>query len=283
MEKNKKKPAGYFTTGEFAKLCGVKKQTLFHYDHIGLMKPEFTGDNNYRYYSYLQFDTYNTIAMLRGLGMPLAQIKSFLDQKNPDSFLRLLDDNDRVIDEKISELQWLKSFIKRRIMITMEGINAAHSEIRFENKPQEYYMITEYSGGSGDIDEYSAWADHMAYCHRNQIYSPYVTGGMIDIASGLSSDSYSYSHLYTKIDPDDISDMNGITVIPPCTYLVIYSRKGFAPVRHMIDRLLRFAASEGYKTGSHLFEDILLDDLSSSSIDEYAVKISVPAFPASKL
>ncbi|AHZ14560.1 hypothetical protein V529_05340 [Bacillus velezensis SQR9] len=27
----------YFTTGEFAKLCHVKKQTLFHYDEIGLL------------------------------------------------------------------------------------------------------------------------------------------------------------------------------------------------------------------------------------------------------
>lgn len=30
----------YFTTGEFAKLCHVKKQTLFHYDEIGLLSPE---------------------------------------------------------------------------------------------------------------------------------------------------------------------------------------------------------------------------------------------------
>lgn len=30
----------YFTTGEFSKLCRVKKQTLFHYDEIGLFSPE---------------------------------------------------------------------------------------------------------------------------------------------------------------------------------------------------------------------------------------------------
>lgn len=31
----------YFTTGEFAKLCHVKKQTLFHYDEIGLLFSDF--------------------------------------------------------------------------------------------------------------------------------------------------------------------------------------------------------------------------------------------------
>ena len=30
-----------FTTGEFATLCGVKKQTLFHYDEIGILQPEY--------------------------------------------------------------------------------------------------------------------------------------------------------------------------------------------------------------------------------------------------
>ena len=27
-----------FTTGEFAKLCNVRKDTLFYYDEIGLLK-----------------------------------------------------------------------------------------------------------------------------------------------------------------------------------------------------------------------------------------------------
>ncbi|MFE4512310.1 MerR family DNA-binding transcriptional regulator, partial [Bacillus subtilis] len=42
----------YFTTGEFSKLCRVKKQTLFHYDEIGLFSPEIKKENGYRYYSY---------------------------------------------------------------------------------------------------------------------------------------------------------------------------------------------------------------------------------------
>ncbi len=32
-----------FKTAEFAALCGVKKDTLLHYDHIGLLKPQWVG------------------------------------------------------------------------------------------------------------------------------------------------------------------------------------------------------------------------------------------------
>ena len=38
----------YFNTGEFAKLCNVKKQTLFHYDDIGIFSPEIKDHNGYR-------------------------------------------------------------------------------------------------------------------------------------------------------------------------------------------------------------------------------------------
>ncbi len=46
MKKNKT----YFTTGEFAKLFGIKKQTLFYYYQCGIFKPDLTGENGYRYY-----------------------------------------------------------------------------------------------------------------------------------------------------------------------------------------------------------------------------------------
>ena len=38
----------YFTTGEFAKIFDVKKQTLFHYDSCGIFKPDIIGENGYR-------------------------------------------------------------------------------------------------------------------------------------------------------------------------------------------------------------------------------------------
>lgn len=40
----------YFSTGEFAKLAGVSKHTLFYYDEIGLLSPEIKNkENGYRY------------------------------------------------------------------------------------------------------------------------------------------------------------------------------------------------------------------------------------------
>ena len=45
----------YMTTGEFARRMGVTKNTLFHYDNIGLFLPEIVDTNDYRYYSIWRF------------------------------------------------------------------------------------------------------------------------------------------------------------------------------------------------------------------------------------
>ncbi|WP_268334816.1 MerR family DNA-binding transcriptional regulator, partial [Bacillus inaquosorum] len=35
----------HLTTGQFSKLMGVSKDTLFHYDRIGIFSPELKADN----------------------------------------------------------------------------------------------------------------------------------------------------------------------------------------------------------------------------------------------
>ena len=70
-----------FTTGEFAALCGVTKHTLFHYDEIGIFSPAIRGENGYRYYAPAQIEVFQVIAVLKELGMPLAEIRAYLDRE----------------------------------------------------------------------------------------------------------------------------------------------------------------------------------------------------------
>ena len=79
----------YMTTGEFAALMGVSKHTLFHYDDIGLFSPEYVAENGYRMYSRYQLETLETILMLRDLGMPLKEIRQFLQVRSPKELVRI--------------------------------------------------------------------------------------------------------------------------------------------------------------------------------------------------
>ncbi len=98
----------YFTTGEFAKLCRVKKQTLFHYDEIGLLSPEIKKANGYRYYSYHQFELFQVIGLFKEAGLPLKQIKPLLTDKTPEGIITLLKEKSSEIESKIKKLEHLQ-------------------------------------------------------------------------------------------------------------------------------------------------------------------------------
>lgn len=80
----------YMTTGEFAKLMGVTKETLFHYNEIGLFCPECVTENGYRQYSVNQVEVMNTILMLKKLGMPLKEIRELCVTAVRSEFYRCL-------------------------------------------------------------------------------------------------------------------------------------------------------------------------------------------------
>ena len=78
----------YFTTGEFARILGVKKHTLFHYDQIGLLSPALKEENGYRYYFVWQMDVFEVIKALQKLGMPLEEIKEYIENRSPERFMK---------------------------------------------------------------------------------------------------------------------------------------------------------------------------------------------------
>ena len=74
----------YITTGELARLMGITKETLFHYDEIGLFQPARVEPNGYRYYDIYQMEVLNAILLLRDLGMPLKEIRLIMEERSPE-------------------------------------------------------------------------------------------------------------------------------------------------------------------------------------------------------
>lgn len=77
-----------FTSGEFAHICGIRKDTLLYYDSIGLLPPELVAPNGYRYYSTKQFYTYHIISTLKEAGASLEEICNYLRNQTTQDFLR---------------------------------------------------------------------------------------------------------------------------------------------------------------------------------------------------
>ncbi|MDN5343760.1 MULTISPECIES: MerR family transcriptional regulator [Oceanotoga] len=119
-----------FLIGEVSKLFNISKQTLRYYDSIDLLKPNIIDKNtNYRYYTIDQFEKLNTIIYLKILGFSLKKIKNYLDNRRIDNAIKLLEDQKNIIDEKINNLNLIKSRIDKKIKYISNVYNTQNKDI----------------------------------------------------------------------------------------------------------------------------------------------------------
>lgn len=103
----------YFSIGETAKSVNVTKETLRHYDRIGLIKPSKKDElTNYRYYTKQDIVRIQTIKALQTMDLPLQEIKTVLEYDNLEEIVQFLEMAEKKAEEKIAELQFSKSKIQ---------------------------------------------------------------------------------------------------------------------------------------------------------------------------
>ena len=103
----------YFSVGEAAKAVHTTRETLRHYDRIGLVKPSKKDEwTNYRYYTEQDIIRLNTVRALQLMDLPLREIKKVLEYDNLEKIVDFLAQAEKKADEKIAALQYSKSKIQ---------------------------------------------------------------------------------------------------------------------------------------------------------------------------
>lgn len=288
MKKNRE----YLTTGEFAKLFGVKKQTMFHYDQMGIFCPEIIGENGYRYYSYDQMEAFSIILMLREMGLSVADIRTQADKHSPEGLVELLKGKSLDIDGMIEHLRWSKEYIERKIKTTEEGIALRDEEGKLRlgeivmlDLSDETMVTTRYRGLGDErtIDE--AIGDHFRYLKSLGMSSCYPDGATIPRDSVRKTDDgivYRYDEFYTVLTETEAKVLsskgqpNGETVFD-CggKFLAIYDDKGYRNVGECLLKLLEYAEANDIELGEKFYEDVIWDDLSTAGHEDYLVRFCI--------
>lgn len=266
----------YFTTGEFAKICGVRKQTLFHYDEIDIFKPAIIGENGYRYYSYTQIETFSVLATLRQLHVPLKEIKAHMDHRSPKALIRLLEEKRAEVDQQIARLNWSKKFIDTKIALTKEGLQATPGMIVCEDLPDEYLLITGYHGSDGEREIAEAVSEHLNLRQRLHIPSCYAIGGIIPRDS-VTGEGYKYAAFYSVVEAADLQaiDQSRTAFDKGGRYLCLYDDHGYSRVHENCQKLLAYAAENRLTLAGDFYEDVILDDLSVDGYYHYLIKLAI--------
>lgn len=262
----------HLTTGEFAKLMGVSKHTLFHYDDIGLFCPEIVKENDYRYYSIYQMETFDTILLLKNTGMPLSEIKEFMEHRNPENFLDVFDKRKKLIDQEISRLKSMKLWILQREAKIKETKEYDFSKIYLREQPDRYYLFRDLIDSS----------DQTFYSKINELVLEYESYGCkfdYDVscfqhASNIEDgiyDQYDSVQLLMHQKPK----RRKCLTLPSGTYLTAYHIGQLNGIGDAYKRLVEYQKIHHLTTDDEYLEFYVIDSLTADSIDSYVTEISV--------
>ena len=104
-----------YKISDVANLFGITRQTLIHYDKIGLFKPLIIDkETSYRYYTEEQFLDLAFIIGLKSADFSLNEILEYFESKNSIESFKYLQKKLDAVDEKIVNLKKAKKLIKNK-------------------------------------------------------------------------------------------------------------------------------------------------------------------------
>ena len=263
----------YYSTGEFAKLCHTTKETLFHYDDIGLLKPKLVKDNGYRYYLSIQYFEFDLIKVLQEAKMSLKEIQDFMVQRNNQNFVSILSDKYNQLEEEKKKIEKMQYRISQAIEMTNYGMNSKHM-IPFLEECEEEHLLTiqlpNYEMNDKEMIEYIS--QHLDYCYRHQLSEELPIGTIINQQQLLQKD-YHENMYYVRIQ-EKVNDPHYLCK-PKGTYATILHQGFYDTIDESFERLLDFIHKEGYQLIGDAYEYEIHNYFTTQNTQEYLISLSI--------
>lgn len=260
----------FFSTGEFARILGIKKHTLFHYDDIGLFSPAVKEENGYRYYYVWQMDNFEVIRALQKLGMPLGEIKAYMQKRSPETFLAMTKQKEEEIDQEIKRLKSMKLFMKQEQSTIAEAMNARLESPELVECQEEYLLVSRVRSAE-DKKLAAEISEHVRM--REKYYMTMNAVGAICLTEDLEKGDYSkYVALYTRMD-QRTSKCKAVKK-PEGMYLQVFYKGYDGTLKKPYGLIKRFAAENSLILGDHWYEDLLIDEMVVKGYENYIVRVT---------
>ncbi|WP_099355677.1 MerR family transcriptional regulator [Fredinandcohnia onubensis] len=271
-EKNVK----YLTTGEFAKLCKVNKQTLFYYDQIGLLSPVYKNEKGYRFYSINQMELFYVIDLLKDLDMSLHDIQQYTQNKSPESFLRLMYQKREEIVKKRQEIEMKEKLIEAKIALMEEATQIDFEQITLEHLPEATLYLSRNIENISDEEFVEVISEFIDELNESQLDTGYPIGGITKREQVLKGEFAKYSYLYME-QPNPKEGYPYFQAVKG-DFLIGYHIGDDKTIHKTYKRLLSEMERLNLTLGDHVFEEYVYDTVVRNQKEEYVTKIMVQVY-----
>ena len=137
----------FFSIGEFVKICGTTRATLYHYEKIGLLTPETNKYNSYRYYKLFDYYLFMYIAHLTRIGFSLIEIREFVLNKTCDCYMQAQQESYARMAEQQAQIQLRNERTQRGLRSLKKSLSQPlnHPQIAYRN--EENFLSIPFEGG----------------------------------------------------------------------------------------------------------------------------------------
>ncbi|GLC81520.1 MerR family transcriptional regulator [Lacrimispora brassicae] len=270
MSENKNE---YLTTGEFAKICGIPKHILFYYDQINLFQPEIIKENGYRYYSFRQFDTFSIISALKRLGMPLKEIKKYMDERNPEKLVDLLEQKSNEVAKEIIKLKNTKRGIDFLKDLTENALSTEYNIIEPAYHKSMKALCSTFMDNGNDNSYSNFLTELIAFRNDSNASMIDFLGASLTIDNIREKRFDSFSYLYTKTN--NVDKKNNTLVRKEGWYLQVYYKGSYRNISEMYTKIMQYANDHQIKLGKNAYEEYLIFEISTKNRDDYVTLILI--------
>ncbi|KQO01164.1 MerR family transcriptional regulator [Paenibacillus sp. Leaf72] len=262
----------YLTTSEFAKTCGVTKHTLFHYDEIGLLKPEYVNSKGYRYYSVQQCYVLDIINVLKKAGSSLQEIKGFIQNQNTPLFIELLEQKLHELEMEQIRIQRMQRLLKGAIEMSEQAAGVLQEGPSVAEGDEEYFIVTQLEQGDGDKEFAHKLNEHRSYCENHLIETEFPIGTILGKDHFESGDYYG-DFIANKLKAPIVGDR--IIIKPKGLYVVMNHRGSYETMSETYAIIKKYMESNGLSICGNAYAVEVLSYLSVKNPNDYIIQISV--------
>ena len=263
----------YLSVNEFSKFSGIEKTTLRYWDEIGLFSPaKRDPNNNYRYYSPDQLIAVHFITVLSELNIPLKTIDAIKKERNPESVIQLIEQQEKLLDLEMRRLQERYSVIHERRASILEGIKATKLDsciavVHMEEQTGVLGPPNEFREGEDFHDPFSRFC-HIA--EELRINLNYKIAGFHETPESFLS-APGRPGRFISLDPA------GNYKRPAGNYLVAYSRRYYGQYGDIPQKIEAYVADNALMLSGPVYTTYMFDEICVDDPSQYLVQICVAA------
>lgn len=267
-----------YTIHEIASLYGVGPDALRYYERLGLVKPR-RAENGYRIYDLNDIYRLTIIRDLRSLGFSMERIGEYLKDLSVSNTLQLLDEERRLIREKMRALRAAEGAIRARVRHLQACAAVEDGGISLVELPPRPCLRL-----NADIARDEEMDFAIKRLHRRHEDTIRDLGGQKIGASIAPEDIRAgkiglYRSVFFLLDEGATGDLT----LPGGRYACLYYRGSYRQLGARVAELFRWARKQGLSPTGDVLELYPIDDRFTAREEEFLTQLQVRVEPGAPL